>query len=371
MPSTIKNYAGLIYGPEPHHLDHLAPLCTLLQIPLIVTEEEISNTAHKYYPWLDVILWDYLEISQNLPESYDVIFCSIPRDIFDEIFFFSQKILHKKVHTVWCPHGNSDKGTQTYFMEALQKEVILLVYGQKMIDFLMKKEAFKQMKSYVVIGNYRSLSYKRELEFYKRMVSKEILGKMKKPSKIVLYAPTWQDYEQSSSFYDACPHLIENLPEDWNLIIKPHPNLLSQDAGKVDQIMWKYEECPNVLFLTEFPLIYPLLEVTDIYIGDMSSIGYDFLTFDRPMFFLNQNKRDSKTDEGLYLYKCGVEILPKQYPEIYKIIDVHLPTDALTFSTIRKQIYDYTFGEEKNWDDLRQSIYKACDVLPNSDLDFM
>ena len=31
--------AGLIYGPDLHHLDHLAPICSLMNIPLIVTEK--------------------------------------------------------------------------------------------------------------------------------------------------------------------------------------------------------------------------------------------------------------------------------------------------------------------------------------------
>jgi teichoic acid glycerol-phosphate primase len=371
MTSKIKTFAGLIYGPELHHLDHLAPLCSLLQIPLIVTEEEIAAVSQKYYPWLDVICWDYLQIAQNLVQNYDIVFCSIPRDIFDEIFFFAQKILQKKIHTIWCPHGNSDKGAQSYFMEALQKESIILAYGQKMIDFLIKKDAFKQLKSLVVIGNYRSLFYKRELNFYKRIISKEVLKKLNKDHKTVLFAPTWQDYENSSSFFDACPFLIEELPENWNLIIKIHPNLLSQGTGKAEQIIWKYEDRPNVLFLTEFPLIYPLLDISDIYIGDMSSIGYDFLTFDRPMFFLNQNKRNSKTEEGLYLYRCGVELMPEQYRDIYKIIDIHLPIDSLSFSDIRKTVYDYTFGEEKNWDDLRNAIFRACETLPDEELDFL
>src|SRR5438105_1920604 len=43
----------------------------------------------------------------------------------------------------------------------------------------------------------------------------------------------------------------------------------------------------NLLFITDFPLIYPLLAKTDIYLGDVSSIGYDFLFFQKPMFFFN------------------------------------------------------------------------------------
>ena len=54
MP-TLKKSAGLIYGKLAHHLDHIAPLCSLMQIPLIVTEEEIARAARQFYPGVEVI----------------------------------------------------------------------------------------------------------------------------------------------------------------------------------------------------------------------------------------------------------------------------------------------------------------------------
>ena len=153
--SISKACAGLIYGKEAHHLDHIAPLCSLMNMPLIVTEDELAQAARKFYPKTEILTADYLTVSEFLVTHFDIIFYSIPRDLFDEVFFFAQKLLQKKVHTIWCPHGNSDKGNSIFFMEALRKEEFALVYGKQMIEFLQRKGVFNQLKSHVIIGNYR------------------------------------------------------------------------------------------------------------------------------------------------------------------------------------------------------------------------
>ena len=143
---TAPKAAALIYGDMAHHLDHLAPLCELLGIPLIVTEEHLHASAKKDYPFIETHYFGYDVNAERLIQAVDVIFCSTPRIMFDEVFFFAQALLQKKVHTIWCPHGNSDKGHHSYFMQALENEEVALVYGQKMIDFLTEKQAFISSK---------------------------------------------------------------------------------------------------------------------------------------------------------------------------------------------------------------------------------
>lgn len=357
--------AALLYGHEEHHLDHLAVICCLMHIPLVVTQEEIAHLARTHYPGLDVVHTLSLEAPSFIAEHFDVIFCALPRLLFDEIFFFVQHLYRKKIHTIWCPHGNSDKGHASAFMEALHLETVALVYGPKMIDFLIAKKVFHQLKAHIVIGNLRHTFYIKHQQFYDEIAQREIQRKLKPALKTLLYAPTWQDREKSSSFFDATPILIETLPENCNLIIKLHPNLLHQGEGKTERLLMRYESHPHVLFLTSFPPVYPLLHLTDVYIGDMSSIGYDFLIFNKPMFFLNQNHRSASTDPGLYLFRCGIEVKPEEYPLFYTIMQKHLLSDTQQFASIRKQVYDHTFGKDKNWDTLRSEIASAFSVFPD------
>ncbi len=246
-----RRAAGLIYGPLYHHLDHLTVLCHVLQIPLVVTEEETLAYVQKYYPHLEVCYWDYLRAPENIVSNFEVIFYSIPRPLFDQTFFFAEKMLGKKVFTIWCPHGNSDKGHQSLMMEALDREKIALVYGPKMIDFLKQKNVFNHLRAHVVLGNYRYTYYRRNKPFYDQIVQREIPFK-KTP---ILYAPTWQDAEKSSSFFDACPLLIENLPKKYSLLIKVHPNL------DIEKLALKYEDHPDLFFIRHFPPVFPLLDI--------------------------------------------------------------------------------------------------------------
>ncbi|MES2345274.1 MAG: CDP-glycerol glycerophosphotransferase family protein [Chlamydiota bacterium] len=348
--------AGLLYGSDAHHLDHLAVVCCLMEIPLITTDEEIAESAQKYYPGLEVVHMDTILVANYVVNHFEVIFYTIPRLLFEEIFFFAQQFQRKKIHTVWCPHGNSDKGHASIFMEALELEEVALVYGPKMIEFLIKKGVFNQLKAHVTIGNLRYTYYRKNKEFYDTLIDQKIVKKQPNALTTLLYAPTWNDAEKSSSFYDATPTLIENLPPSTNLIIKLHPNLIHQGEGQTERLLMRYEDHPHVLFLTKFSPIYPILNYVDVYIGDMSSIGYDALIFNKPMFFLNQNNRDAQEDLGLYLFKCGIEVAKKEYPNFYTIMKKHLASDTTSFTPLRKQTYDYTFSKEKPWVDLRTEI---------------
>jgi CDP-glycerol glycerophosphotransferase (TagB/SpsB family) len=309
-----------------------------MQIPLVLTDEELVQKARLYYPDLEVLHWDCLEAPFEVVQAFDTIFYSTPRILFDEVFFIAEATLRKKIRTIWLPHGNSDKGHASYFMEGLKDEQTLLVYGPKMIDFLKAKNVFPAC---IQIGNFRLEYYRRHKLFYDSWMEKL-------PSKkTLLYAPTWQDGENSSSFFDAAHRLIEQLPSDVLLLIKLHPNL--EKDIRVEQFILQNEDRPNMRFLTGFTPIYPVLEKADLYLGDMSSVGYDFLTFNRPMFFFNPTSRDL-SDPGLYLHRCGHTLGPD-----HKIFDM-LKQDQSHLTSVRQETYAYTFGKDRNWKQIKEEI---------------
>jgi hypothetical protein len=364
-PVFFRRCAGLLYGQEEHYLDHLAPLCCLLRIPLFVTEEEIASLARMFYPGLQVECIEPLVLPEKLIHIVDLLFVCTPKILVEEVFFLTQKVYQKQIHTVWCPHGNSDKGHLCTHMEALYQEEAALVYGQKMVDFLQQKNVFAQLKEVVKVSNFRHQYYLEHQKFYDSL----FLQKVAKNEKVVLYAPTWKDAEGSSSFYEATEHLVKQLPVNWTLIIKPHPNLARQDEIGYDRFISQYSSFPRVIFLERFPPIYALLANIDVYIGDFSSIGYDFLTFNKPMFFLNSSGRDAKSDLGLYLYQCGIEISKKEYSSIYEIIRKSLVKDEETFSLLRETVYQYTFGKITFVSVLRDEIFALCEkILCRKDL---
>lgn len=351
--------AALIYGEDLHYLDHLAPLCCLLGIPLIVSEESIASLARAFYPDIHVICYDPFTLSEAVVNQYDLIFYCTPRCLFDEIFLLAQKTLKKRIKTVWCPHGNSDKGHLSPHMEALQNEENALLYGPQMVHFLKSKGVYQLFQNAVITGNFRYAFYQEHASFYNTLAEQLLFQNLPIKSKKFFYAPTWQDYENSCSFFDAASPLIEHLPSDAYLFIKLHPNFLQQRTLELDTFLHTYSSHPQVRFIPSFPSIYPILQKMDCYIGDMSSIGYDFLIFNRPMVFLNTNRRNPTSDLGLYLFRCGIEILPDSYSEVY----LRIPGPDL--SKNREDTYHYAFGiTTKSLSLLRQEIYSAYGIHP-------
>lgn len=342
-----------------HYIDHLAVICYIMNIPLLFIDEGDYALGKKYYPNIDAQFVDYHTFNpEYLIVNYDVLFMS---DLWDRESFRAkyaplEQKYHKRLRNVHCPHGFSDKG---FYLQKCAYEDITLIYGQNMLDQLRLYDSFQHLNSYVITGNYRYTFFKQQHSFYERVIQEEVLSQFSASRPIILYAPTWMDSEESSTFFDVETYLFEQLPANYNMIVKLHPHLERDDPARYYQILGKYENKGNIVFLSDFPLVYPILAHTDIYIGDMSSVGYDFLAFNKPLFFLNRNNRDSKVDRGVLLFQCGVEIFPEQFSNIYQIIAQSLPEDATRFSEIREAMYAYTFGPEKAFETIKSEIIQA------------
>ncbi|NGX36452.1 MAG: hypothetical protein K1000chlam1_01298 [Candidatus Anoxychlamydiales bacterium] len=335
-----KKVAALIYGENIHFLDHLAPLCYFFDIPLITNSEKIFELTKKFYPKVKIQHIEGANINFYIVENFDNIVTCITKEHFDSEFRLQQDVLNKEVNIVWCPHGNSDKGRTVFFMEALKDASNVLVYGDKMIDFLKEKKIFKTIKNHLKIGNYRFRYFQEFSSFFKNIIKNDILKKLPKGNTNILYAPTWQDAEKSSSFFKVAKNLFKQLPSKYNLIVKLHPNLIDQNKNEIEKLKERYKK-NNILFLDDFPPIYPILDFVDVYLGDFSSIGYDFLTFDKPLlFFKPQNEKLISN-----LFDCSKLI--KDENKIFETIEKSLQKNTV-LQLARQKLYKYTFEDNEN-----------------------
>lgn len=346
------------YG-QIHYIDHLAPICVMMGIPLLFLDSQDYALGKKYYPDLQAQLEEYQELTpEYLIAKYDVLFMSDlwDRKTFNQKYHLLEKKYNKPIRHVHCPHGYSDKA---FYLKKVAQEDITLIYGNAMLDMLKRHNVFEDLHSYVISGNFRYTYYKQNKAFLDRIVKEEVLNKFDDKRPVVLYAPTWLDLLESTTFFDASHYLLDQLSKDYNVIVKLHPRLELDDVVGYYQILGKYEERGNIVFLKDFPLVYPLLAHSDIYVGDTSSVGYDYLVFDKPMFFLNKNRANSKEDPNYFLYQCGKEIFPDEYPKIAEIIKESLPKDKERFSRKRKEVWTYSFGEERPFEEIKDDIIHA------------
>jgi hypothetical protein len=339
-----EGHVGILTGPDTH-LDHLGVLCHLLDIPLIITEEETYRSCLTFYPQVQASFKELRELSPSfLLENFTAVFQSAKfwtAELRPILHFLYQKDLR----FIFCPHGNSDKG---HSLKNHVEQDISLVYGDHMIDLLRRTGAIEKIGETLKTGNYRLPFYKKNQAFYDDLLAKKI--PLDKTKKTILYAPTWQDQENPSSFFTETQKLIEELGEEFNLIIKLHPLLMKFHPAETFRVLSLYENSPKVHFLDAFPPIYPILNASDLYIGDYSSIGYDFLSFDKPLYFVADPSDQSP------LSSCGLRI--PENANARKFIQNTFEENLRKKQEIRKKVYLYAFGEERSFKLIKNELKK-------------
>jgi len=116
--------------------------------------------------------------------------------------------------------------------------------------------------------------------------------------KIVLYAPTWNDFNKNievsaMQLVKNTEKLSENLGDNYFVILKVH-------YLEYDVIKNMHTDCYLVDNLVDTNKI---LQITDYLVTDYSSIFFDFLPLKKPIFFYFTNYEQYSTKRGLYLSK--------------------------------------------------------------------
>ncbi len=340
--------AAIVTGPDTY-LDHLGAIAYIMNIPLFITEEDTHQAALTFYPQIDCIRKEANELDAGfLSSHFDVLFES-GKFFALELSSYVKLLYNKEIRCVYCPHGHSDKG---HSAQKFAEQDISLVYGRHMIDLLQSTGASNHIKQTVTTGNYRLSFYQKYRSFYDAAAHQKVFFHLDPNKKTVLYAPSWQDGENPTSFFASTGRLIEDLTPHVNLIIKLHPFLAQFHPAETCYVMEKHKNDPHVFFLERFPCIYPLLQGCDSYIGDYSSIGYDFLSFNRPLYFLIPENGHS-----FQLHSCGMTIPSKG--NIYTFLQNTWEKNQKEKEKERQRVYEYAFGKERDFLQIKKDILEV------------
>ena len=352
---------GVAVAFHPHHVDHLAPWCELLDLPLFLCDGPGQRDAARCYPNLKLAGVHDVTTPPGLARMIAAVRALRPgvvlyshlydRTALRELFGAgrgSPRVVH-------CPHGFSEK-RQDYARGITDQDVALL-YGRYALDQLVALGVRSLSCAVVLTGNVRHAYYLAHRAFFRRQLDR-LATRDARRRRTILYVPTWNDAVGSSSFYSAFVPLAQNLPHEWRLIVKTHPHQ-EYEGVEVDRLLAQCRGRDDIHVLRNSPLTFPLLDLADVYVGDMSSLAYDFLVFDRPMFFLNQTAGTIGDARDSRLFRCGTRIDPDRYADIYPIIERALPGDA-AYSGARAELYRYTHAERTGGTALRAEIAAAC-----------
>ena len=216
----MKRCAALNTSPGASFLDHIAPLSSLLGIPLIATEEEHASKISRYYP--EVALHYLPDLSfrlKEISEEFDTLIeCSYWADEFRQLL---NQCYGKKMRLIFCPHGQSDKGYGAPLLAPYASQEAVLLYGDLMKEML--GELGIALPKHAEMGNYRRLYYEKHRVRHLELAKEELFSQLDPKSRTLLYAPTWNDLDGATTFFDGVERLILEKPTDWNLLIKAHP----------------------------------------------------------------------------------------------------------------------------------------------------
>ncbi|MCC5832663.1 MAG: CDP-glycerol glycerophosphotransferase family protein [Chlamydiales bacterium] len=327
MASKRHSGVAVIPGPRTSFLDHLIPICHLMGIPLHCSDDWVRTCVSQFYPKTELAGGDL--------SGYKTFYVVEPCRLHSKSALFESQVITGEFKTVAGFHGNPDKFRERFWIERYLDEDVVLVYGQHLIDYLKEKGIFERLKKTVRIGNLRYQFYKENQDFFDQAARPHFFPDKKR--KTLLWAPTWS-YSQTvddSPFFDIYPQVLGSIPEEYQLYVKLHPYMFRLFPEKVAQIKDEYEE---VRFIDEIPLVYPFLNRTDIYLGDYSSVVYDFLVFNRPLFFFGGKHAEwgTRVKDPKHLFQ-----------ELEK-------PDKL--ASARQKAYDYVFGEEVGLEELKRQL---------------
>ena len=317
----MKRIVAISSGPSTH-IDHLAPLCDLLNIPLILTEPDHLAIAKKFYPMIQAECISLGDLTlDRIAKSFDVVIQTGSKFWGMEILPMLDLLFNKTLRVIYSPHGNSDK--ENLHQGATEKD-IEFIYGPQM-----RRDAIS--KNLVETGNLRLFFYKKYKSHFDSLAKPFFFSEKKS----VLYAPTWKSVMTETSFFEETDAIVKQFADSFHLLVKPHPRLEENNPGKYYHLLEKYKD--KVQFILDFPTIYPLLEKTDIYLGDYSSIGYDFLYYNRPLFFLRG---------GGELQSAG------------KLFTGSLDDPQTELNDVREDLYEFAFGKKVFPEKIKALIYE-------------
>ncbi len=128
----------------------------------------------------------------------------------------------------------------------------------------------------------------------------------------VVYAPTWRKGGFSSIDAIMSTGVLPSLRSEFDVVIKPHPNLLNPARPFYDPntAAWlrAVESEPGVSVMRSANVL-PEFAAADVCITDASSAGHEWLYFDRPLVILNpqpdQLRANNDIDSPTYLWQAA------------------------------------------------------------------
>lgn len=272
---AYKKSRIIIYGEDKRYCDVFKPIIQeliRLEIPLVYysssEDDPIFEIENKYLYTEFIGTQNKAYAKLNFIES-DICLMTTPNlDVFQ---LKRSKGVKKYVHIVHAPNE-----TALYCLYSLDFFDSVLLNGENQIDDIRELEKLRgtNKKELHIIGS----TYLDELNLKKDSIKYDNSEKNKKT---VLVAPSWGMNGLLKRFGDK---LLDSIViNDYNVIIRPHPQSLISENDIIEKLRAKYKDNNNVEWDFDRDNIYSLSKA-DVMISDFSGVIFDYtFIFEKPV----------------------------------------------------------------------------------------
>ncbi len=260
----------------------------------IYTDSALTfNNLNKYHPNLKFVYYKTIADIRNQMKTSGVRVIIYP-DYHIRHFKDLEGVRHVQVF-----HGTSDK-VYDYRRDVLEYD-LFFIPGEHALERYRKKGLLKKNNG-VIIG-YPKL----DRVFRGELSRNDELAKlrMNPNKKTVLYAPTWVDRASNSSWKKFHSTLITDKPDNINLIVKLHPNLIRYRKNEVEEMRKQLQPHKDTLLIDKSPDIVPVMAASDVLLSDVSAVTREYLAFKRPFIFLSNKPKWFWSKQKTTLWECG------------------------------------------------------------------
>jgi len=321
--SRIDNDGGIYYflGNITSHVLHALPLYQELGGTFVVLSKKakrevetygvpVISVDNKLYRWIRFgkkikPVSHYTKIDSSLKKTVEYLESHARVVIFYELYDFDKSVRLNQPKTVFLTHGNmlKDYMSQNGRLETIKQYDYMSALGPYLKrQFIDSGISNKKLVDLGIARTDEVVKHQGKVVAPQALIKETGINPHKK---IVAYLPTFWG---ASSIYTTGLEIVKNIPDDYTLLFRPHPQTPAKLLREYLRII---EQKDNVVYAPEGR--YENLGLIDIFnassaiIGDVSSVMLEAILTRKPLLFAYDTGSNKQSDSDYVSIKEVVE----------------------------------------------------------------
>ncbi|MBF0610229.1 MAG: hypothetical protein G8345_14745 [Magnetococcales bacterium] len=365
--SELGNCACYTIGATWHHLLHLMPYVRASGMPvyLIGVEEDYVHHLRGDHPGVEMIRVTTAQQAAQMLSRHDILYSS---NFYNSFRQQIEPLLSRRPFMVRVNHGAGNKTSENraWLSAAIKPFQVTIYCGHRDLDTihavgLIPEPAAKGTNPYFIQGNDGQLRMlilegnPRLQDYLNQQPPRDQLAKqwgVTGDRPVILFTPTYPatrpDGSKEASSLTLFMQLMDELgPENFQVLIKLHPNLVEHD-DLVAPLLARFapQATREDIFWNDY---LTRMDLADLLICDHTATVSEFLFFDKPIVFLDPagacpSPVQVPMNNRYWSYQWGEVVSPHNRPQWKAAVERSLTLDD--YRPVRHRMKDYLFAND-------------------------